>query len=218
MTASPPTHGRSSLRPYLFAYDIACPRRARRVLRALRRWRIDGQLSVHETLLTPYQARDLSTELMELTDEKEDRLLACRLGRRGEAPCFQMSGFGAGLLGPLQCAKLPDHPADGWYLLPYDVSEPKRLQRVQRVARKRAAFLQRSVYLFHGGGGALRTLAHDLADELKREEDDLRFYRVSGPRELWFLRGARPEMAGGAGERRKPGILQRVLAWLGDEG
>jgi hypothetical protein len=36
--------------PYVFAYDICCDRRRRRVLKCLKQWRVDGQYSIHESL------------------------------------------------------------------------------------------------------------------------------------------------------------------------
>jgi hypothetical protein len=36
--------------PFVFSYDISSSTQARAVRRYLRRWRMDGQLSVHETI------------------------------------------------------------------------------------------------------------------------------------------------------------------------
>ena len=46
-------------RAALVAYDIRSDSTRRRVLRILRDWRVDGQLSVHECLLTPTEAEEL---------------------------------------------------------------------------------------------------------------------------------------------------------------
>lgn len=62
-------------RPCVIAYDIACNRTRRRVLRVLREWRLDGQKSVHECRLTPAQAEELFIQIAELIDPASDRLL-----------------------------------------------------------------------------------------------------------------------------------------------
>lgn len=62
-------------RDALIAYDIASNRRRRRVLYLLRRWRIDGQLSVHECRLSAAEAEELFLQLMTLLDPLADRLL-----------------------------------------------------------------------------------------------------------------------------------------------
>ena len=69
--------------PYVFAYDISCPRRYRKVFRCLRYWRSDGQYSVHETWLSPSELHELSVELTALIDTEEDKLLAARLDTAG---------------------------------------------------------------------------------------------------------------------------------------
>lgn len=62
-------------RAALVAYDIRSDATRRRVLRILRDWRVDGQLSVHECLLTPTEAEELFIQLCEQIDPDHDRLL-----------------------------------------------------------------------------------------------------------------------------------------------
>jgi CRISPR-associated protein Cas2 len=64
-----------SQRPAVFAYDISDPRLRRRALRALREWRLDGQLSVHECLLGAHDARRLFAQLRQELDPLTDQLL-----------------------------------------------------------------------------------------------------------------------------------------------
>ncbi len=59
----------------VIAYDIACDRRRRAVHRALWRWRIDGQYSLHECVLSPLQAEQLFIQLAAMIDPLADRLL-----------------------------------------------------------------------------------------------------------------------------------------------
>lgn len=61
--------------PAVIAYDISSNKNRRRVHRALKRWRIDGQKSVHECLLNRSEAQALFIELGEIIDPATDRLL-----------------------------------------------------------------------------------------------------------------------------------------------
>jgi CRISPR/Cas system-associated endoribonuclease Cas2 len=218
----PPTPHRAGLArgtglPYLFAYDIPCNRRRRRVLRCLRRWRVDGQLSVHETWLRPVQARELAAELLDLVDREADKLLACRLDRRGGGPVYRLFGPSphSPLAGPAGAQPLPSRLHDGWYLLAYDIADERRLTRVQRATRRRSLFLQRSVYLFQGAGRELGELLDEVADLMHRRKDDLRVYALAGPADLWFLSGEVPPLP--ALQRIEEGRhwWRRLLAWIG---
>jgi len=62
-------------RPAIVAYDISDHRTRRRVLRILREWRLDGQRSVHECLLSDAEAQELFIQLGEAIEATTDRLL-----------------------------------------------------------------------------------------------------------------------------------------------
>jgi CRISPR-associated protein Cas2 len=64
-----------SRRPAVVAYDIRSNRTRRAVLRVLREWRVDGQLSVHECLLSTREAEELFVQLCGAIDPDTDRLL-----------------------------------------------------------------------------------------------------------------------------------------------
>ena len=57
------------------AYDVAKDRSRRRLLRLLRGWRVEGQLSVHECWLSRAEAEELFIQLREEIDSDTDRLL-----------------------------------------------------------------------------------------------------------------------------------------------
>lgn len=59
----------------VIAYDIASNRRRRAALRVLKRWRLDGQRSLHECRLDRSEATELYLQLSELIDPATDRLL-----------------------------------------------------------------------------------------------------------------------------------------------
>ncbi|WP_295888530.1 CRISPR-associated endonuclease Cas2 [uncultured Thiohalocapsa sp.] len=68
----------------VIAYDIASNRTRRAVLKVLREWRLDGQKSVHECLLSDAEAAELFIQLGEQIDPDTDRLLLAWLPpRRG---------------------------------------------------------------------------------------------------------------------------------------
>lgn len=209
--------GRRRELPYLFAYDVAAPRRARQVLRCLQRWRIDGQLSVHETQLLPFQARELAAELLEYVDRRADRLLLCRLSQRGGAPVYalSLSRPRPPMMGSRTPAPLPSRLQEGWYLLAYDVRDERRLQRTQSRTAKVCTYLQRSVYLYHGEGTGLARLLEEVTEELEHHVDDMRLYALSGPRDLWFLSGPVPPLASIKDKRLGASLWQRLLSWIG---
>lgn len=201
--------------PYLFAYDITDPRRARRVRHCLQRWRSDGQYSVHETDLLPYQARELTTEIVELMDRDQDRLLVGRLSRRGSGPIrvYSQSPRRPQLITARSMQRQPLQLQSGWYVLAYDIVDPQRLQKVQREAAKHCIFAQRSVYIYNGPGVPLQTLLEQLQRLIKRNQDDLRVYCLSGPQDLWFPSGPLPPLAGLATQDGHT-LWQRLLGWL----
>lgn len=59
----------------LLAYDIASDARRRAVLRVLKRWRLDGQKSVHECRLDAQQATELYLQVVEMVCIETDRVL-----------------------------------------------------------------------------------------------------------------------------------------------
>lgn len=69
-------------RLYLIAYDVPCPRRRARVLRAVKAHGVDGQKSAHECALTRRAYRDLRRSLDRVMDRRADRLLVLRLDPR----------------------------------------------------------------------------------------------------------------------------------------
>lgn len=184
-----------SARPYLFAYDITEPKRSRLVLKCLRRWRIDGQLSVHETFLSPVQAEELAIELLETVDPYTDRLLLGRLSQRGVAPVFSISRLEPRppVLGQPAGGR-PLRFQTGWYLLAYDIRDAGRLRQVHKVSSRICTFLQRSVYLYHGSGHKLAQLLEILGDVIVHGVDDVRLYIVQDASQLWFVCGPKPPL------------------------
>lgn len=63
------------MRTAIFAYDIQNHRVRRHALRTLREWRLDGQLSVHECLLSEAEATRLFEQLTRDLEPTTDHLL-----------------------------------------------------------------------------------------------------------------------------------------------
>lgn len=76
----------------------------------------------------------------------------------------------------------------GWYLIAYDVREPKRLGRVHRRLRREGVAMQESVFLVQRTQRGISSLMDELTGLIHRHEDDLRAYPIRDPGEIW-LRG-----------------------------
>ena len=68
--------------PAVIAYDISANRTRRQVRRILLEWRLDGQKSVHECLLSRAEAQELFIQIGEAIDQETDRLLLAWLTTR----------------------------------------------------------------------------------------------------------------------------------------
>lgn len=77
-----------SHRIFLVAYDVSEPRRWRQVYRYLLGYRVGGQKSVLEVMVTPAELRDMREALLEMIDADEDRLHILALDPRMETRCL----------------------------------------------------------------------------------------------------------------------------------
>jgi len=209
---------RASDFPYVFAYDICSDERRRQVFKCLKRWRVDGQYSVHETWLRPFQMHDLAVELADLIDRKADSLLVCRLDQRKSEPIYQMllKQGASPLLGKPLPVPIPEQLPRGSYVVCYDIRERKRLQRIQRLTAKHSIYLQRSVYLFRGEGRELIALLKRVRQVIERD-DDLRVYNLAHIRDMWFLSLDKPaiaEMNLSQEVAARPSVWRRLLNWV----
>jgi CRISPR-associated protein Cas2 len=73
---------------YLTAYDVANPRRLRRVYRYLCAYRVGGQKSVPEIWVTPAELAQIRADLSDLLDFQEDRLHIFALDPRMRVCCM----------------------------------------------------------------------------------------------------------------------------------
>lgn len=61
--------------PVIIAYDISADQTRRRIYKILLEWRLDGQKSVHECVLSAAEAQELFIQLGQAIDPATDRLL-----------------------------------------------------------------------------------------------------------------------------------------------
>lgn len=73
------------------------------------------------------------------------------------------------------------------YLIGYDISNPKRLQRLHRRMQKHATPVQYSVFLFEGNARALQSCLDEALSIIEKKEDDLRLYPLTVPLKRWEL-------------------------------
>ena len=63
-----------------------------------------------------------------------------------------------------------------YYLVSYDITDPRRLSEVHRYLKKRALPLQYSVFLAHANERVIGAMLRDLADLIQPRTDDVRVY------------------------------------------
>ncbi len=73
---------------YLICYDIANPKRLRRVCRYLKGYKVDGQKSVFECWITEGERREIMRHLDNLMSREEDRIHLFQLDPRKKVECF----------------------------------------------------------------------------------------------------------------------------------
>lgn len=91
-------------------------------------------------------------------------------------------------------------PRKTWYLIAYDVRDPKRLRRVHYALRKQALAVQQSVFIVHTDRAGLDAIERGLRDIADEHSDDLRRYAIPGPGAVWAAgqQGARLDGMHGA--------------------
>lgn len=73
-----------------------------------------------------------------------------------------------------------------WYLITYDIRNPKRLQRLHRYLRTQGYALQESVFAWQGDQIAVAQLKRKLVTLIRPQVDDLRLYRLPHhPINMW---------------------------------
>ncbi len=99
-----------------------------------------------------------------------------------------------------------------WYLIAYDIRDPKRLQRLHRYLSRRSTALQHSLYLYSEREQSIDELLGEMQQYLREHEDDLRLYPIHGPADIWAGGGQSRAFDGvyPAG-KEKPGLLKKIV-------
>ncbi len=210
---------RSDIKPFLFAYDISDSRRGKQALKILQRWRINGQLSLHESLVRQAQVHEITAELLQEIHPQQDKLLIAELSQKKTGAVLHLvkGHRSLGAISHHVVDRLPARLANGRYLIAYDVGEPRQLQRVQRLVAKHCIALQKSLYLFDGGGADLYQLITTMQSMMTHSRDDLRIY-IPSNRPIWALSSEVSGISGLSVQRPvSDGSLfwSRFKAWLG---
>ena len=72
-----------------------------------------------------------------------------------------------------------------WYMLVYDVREPKRLRRIHYFMKKRGIAMQKSVFILKIDKPGLHKLVSRVQELVNKQEDDVRIYPVTNPGSIW---------------------------------
>ena len=77
----------------------------------------------------------------------------------------------------------------GWYIVSYDIADPKRLKKIHRMLKKEGLAVQKSVFFVQGDEITVNALLQELEDVMETKEDDIRAYPVTHPGEVWTTGG-----------------------------
>lgn len=83
-----------------------------------------------------------------------------------------------------------------WYLLAYDVRDPKRLSRLHYALKKKALPMQESVFLVQADAAKLKAILAIVKDRIHVREDDVRLYPLRHPNDMWLAGCQQTSMAG----------------------
>ena len=72
----------------------------------------------------------------------------------------------------------------GWYLVAYDIADPRRLAKIHRLLKKEGLAVQKSVFFAQGTESRINRLLDSIASMMTLREDDLRAYPITHPRDV----------------------------------
>jgi len=73
----------------------------------------------------------------------------------------------------------------GWYLVAYDIANPRRLSRIHRLLKKKGLAVQKSLFLVQETESRINQLLDSIASIMALREDDLRAYPIMHPSKIW---------------------------------
>lgn len=73
------------------------------------------------------------------------------------------------------------------YLIGYDISQPKRLQKLYKRIINYATPVQYSIFLFEGTNADLQICINEILSIIDKKEDDVRIYPLAKGGKQWSL-------------------------------
>ena len=73
----------------------------------------------------------------------------------------------------------------GWYLVAYDIANPRRLAKIHRKLKSEGLAVQKSLFLVQGTEFRINQLLDRIASIMALREDDLRAYPIMHPSKIW---------------------------------
>ncbi len=77
----------------------------------------------------------------------------------------------------------------GWYMVCYDIADPKRLGKIHRLLKKKGLAVQKSVFFIQRPEKEMIRLLEELGRIIRKKEDDIRAYPVESPQAVWTTGG-----------------------------
>lgn len=160
----------------VFSYDISCPRRSARIRRILEPLQMAKQYSVIETTLSVSEFQGILAEITLAVDLRTDRL-SVWWPRNGTRIVYHHRNRSTNSA----------LPTSSNYIVCYDVSDPRALQRVGGIVARETVMLQRSVYWLRGSAAILGHIFACSDLHLTGEHDRLWAYPLAGAGDLWQI-------------------------------
>lgn len=73
----------------------------------------------------------------------------------------------------------------GWYLIAYDIANPRRLSKVYRFLKNEGLAVQKSLFFIQGTECYINEILDHIASIMLLCEDDLRAYPIMNPDKIW---------------------------------
>ena len=73
----------------------------------------------------------------------------------------------------------------GWYLIGYDIADPKRLKKIHKQLKNDGIAVQKSLFFVQGNEDKIIHLMKILSKKMDLSVDDLRAYPITDPKEVW---------------------------------
>lgn len=101
----------------------------------------------------------------------------------------------------------------GWYMVCYDIADPRRLGKVHRFMKKKGMAAQKSIFFVQREAREMKSFFKDLERIIKQGEDDIRAYPVESPKKVWTTGGILEAFPLAAPARKKGPVAKKRSLW-----